>query len=78
MQPVPCTGRRSLFELEAVRIKFLKPSFSSKILDILDERVSRRQKRGFVTLLVAIVPSMLKESIEVKVFFSAEVPRAET
>ena len=78
MQPVPCTGWRSIFELEAYRLKLLKPPFSSKILDILDEGVSRCQKRVLVTLLVAIIPSMPKEGIEIEVFFSTEVTRAGT
>ena len=64
------------FKLDAHRINFLKPSFSSKILDILDERVRRRQKQDLVTLLGTVVPSMLKESIEIEVFFSAKVLRA--
>ena len=78
MQPVPSTGWRSLFKLDAYRFKFLKPSFTSKILDILDERVPRRQTRVLVTLLVPVVPSMLKASIEVKIFLSVKVLRAGT
>ncbi|MCY0725572.1 hypothetical protein OVW19_27935, partial [Klebsiella pneumoniae] len=76
MQPVPGTGWRSLFEPEACRLKFLEPPFSSKILYVLDERVPHSQKRGFVTLLVAVVPSMSQKDIEIKVFFSAKVLRA--
>ena len=78
MQPVPSTGWRSPFEPEACCLKFLEPPFSSKILYVLDERVPRSQKRCFVTLLVAIVPSMSKEDIEIKIFFSAKVLRAGT
>ena len=78
MQPVPCTGWRSLFKLDAYRFKFLKPSFSSKILDILDERVPRCQMRYLVTLLVVIIPSMPKEGMEMEVFLSAKVARAGT
>ena len=66
-----------LFKLEAYRFKFLQPSFSSNIFDILDERVPRCQKRVLITLLAALVPSMLKKSIEVKIFFYAKVPRTE-
>ena len=76
MQPVPGTGWRSLFEPEAHRLKLLKPPFSSKILDVLDERVPRCQKRVLVTLLITVVPSMSEEAIEVKIFFSAKVARA--
>ena len=37
----------------------------------LKERVPRRQKRGFITLLVTVLPLILKESIYKKVFFTA-------
>ena len=76
MQTVPGTGWRSLFELEAYRLKLLKPPFSSNILDVLDERVPRCQKRVLVTLLVTMVPSMSKKDIEIEVLFSAKVARA--
>ena len=78
MQPVPSTGWRSPFEPEASCLKFLEPPFSSKILYVLDERVPRSQKRCFVTLLVAVVPSMSKEDIEIKIVFCAKVLRAGT
>ena len=78
MQPVPSTGWRSLFKLDAYRLKFLKPPFSSNVFDILDEGVRRRQKRVLITLLVTVVPSMSQEDIEIKFFFSAKVPRAGT
>ena len=78
MQPVPCTGWRSLLKLGAHRFKFLEPSFSSKIIDVLDERFPRRQKRVLVTLFVTVVPSMSEKDIEIKVFFSARVLRAKT
>ena len=76
MQPVSCTGWRLLFKLEAYRLNFLEPRFSSKILYILDERVPHRQKRGLITLLVTVVASTLKESIEIKLFIIAKVLRA--
>ena len=68
----------ALLKLNAHRIKFLKPRFSSKILEVLDERVPRRQKRGLVTLLGTVALSMLKEIIEIEVFYTAKVFRAET
>ena len=76
MQPVPSTGWRSLFKLEAYRLKLLKPPFSPKVLNILDEGIPRRQKRVLVTLLIAVVPSMSEEDIEVEILFSAKVARA--
>ena len=76
MQPVPSTGWRSLFELEAHCLKLLEPPFSSKILYVLDERVPRCQKRVLVTLLITVVPSMSEEEIEIEVLFSAKVLRA--
>ena len=76
MQPVPNTGWRSLFELEAHCLKLLEPPFASKILYVLNERVPRCLKRVLVTLLITVVPSMSEEDIEVKIFFSAKVARA--
>ena len=58
-------------------VKFLKPGIAPNAFNIVDKRVPGLQQRVFVSLGVATVPSMLKESIEVKILFSAKVTRAD-
>ena len=58
-------------------VKFLKPGFPPNAFNIVDKRVPGLQQRVFVSLVVAAIPSMLKEIIEVKVLFSAKVVRAD-
>ena len=45
----------------------------SKYFYILDERVPRLKKGVLITLLVTVIPSMVKESIDIEIFFSAKV-----
>ena len=66
----------TLFKPDTGRVKFSKPGFAPNVLDVADERVPSLQQRAFVSLIVATVPSMLKESIEEEIFFSAKVARA--
>ena len=55
----------------------MKPGIASNVFDIANERVPGLQQRGFVSFIVAIEPSMLKESIEIELLLSAKVLRAE-
>ena len=58
-------------------VKFLKPGIAPNAFIIADECVPGLQQRAFVSLSVAAVTPMLKESIEVKILFSAKVDRAD-
>ena len=63
-------GSKFLFKPDTYIIKVLKPCFAPDVLDIIEERFPRFQKRVLVALVVHAVPLTLTQSIEVNIFFS--------
>ena len=71
------TGWRLLFKPIESCNKFVQPSLLANIFDVADERVLRLRKRNFVSVAVAMVPSMSDKDIDVVLMLSVIVFRTD-
>ena len=77
MQFVSSTGNRLLFTLIASCIKFIEPGITTNVLDVGDKRVPRLRQRVFVSVVIAVIPSMSEEDVDVKTMLSAIIYRTD-
>ena len=64
-----------LLKLIASCSKFVQPSLAANNINVADERIPRLHQRELASLVVAVVPSMSEEDIDVKFMFSAIIAR---
>ena len=66
-----------LLKLIASCSKFVQPSLAANNINVADERIPRLHQRELTSLVVAVVPSMSENDIDVKLIFSAMILRTE-
>ena len=77
MQFKESTGWRLLFKPIASCNKFVQPNLAANIFDDADKRVLRLHQRTFVSVVVAVVPSMSEKEIDVVLMLSAIIFRTD-
>ena len=72
-----CTSAGSIFEAISSCKKLAQPCITPGHFDIVNEDIPCLDQRGTITAVIAIVPSMLKECINVELMFSAKATGTE-